>query len=227
VSCCVSLTADVAVTHTRRSSSLCRQKWRLNSIRKRQIHYPRTYTRCCLPPGLIGGHARRRSLLGLLVRGDVVWVANCPQSSPPPPPRPRLLLLRLVGSRAPPVARVPPSSAGCLVIHHIGAPDGELSTSIRCSYWLLCERLSPIDRKQRSRPLSGPFRCSATSPPGVVVHLCLGRIHIRCRLQPRMPPQRRDLRENPIFSSISNARKSLSLGNSVHTLPGARAPAPI
>jgi hypothetical protein len=35
------------------------------------------------------------------------------------------------------------------------------------------------------------------------------------------------LRENPIFSSISNARNSLSLGNSVHTLPGARAPAPI
>jgi hypothetical protein len=38
---------------------------------------------------------------------------------------------------------------------------------LRCSYWLLRERPSPIDRKQRSRSLSGPFRCSATSPLGV------------------------------------------------------------
>jgi hypothetical protein len=39
--------------------------------------------------------------------------------------------------------------------------------------------------------------------------------------------QRRGLEDNSIFSSISNAPNPLSLGNSVHTLPGARAPAPI
>jgi hypothetical protein len=41
----------------------------------------------------------------------------------------------------------------------------------RWSYWLLCERLSPIDRKQRSRPLrpaqtSGQYTCHACGQGG-------------------------------------------------------------
>jgi hypothetical protein len=63
------------------------------------------------------------------IRGGVVWarLPDCPQPSPPPPPRPLRLLPRLAGSRAPHVARAPPFSAGCLVIHHI-APSAAMAS---------------------------------------------------------------------------------------------------
>ena len=110
---------------------------------------------------------------GLCVLGPLASVSS------PPPPRPCRLLLGLAGSRAlPAVSRAPLLCRMPGYTPHTTYNDSTISLQwqaehlYRCSYWLLCERLSPIDRKQRSRSLSGPFRCSATSPLGVAVHLC-------------------------------------------------------
>jgi hypothetical protein len=59
---------------------------------------------------------------------------------------------RLVGSRTSPVARVPPSSVGCLVIHHI-APFVAMAEEVRIATILASE--------QRPRG-SCLCRCSAT-----------------------------------------------------------------
>jgi hypothetical protein len=69
-------------------------------------------------------------------------------------------------SRAPLLCRMPGYTPHSTISLQWGAEHLH-----RCSYWLLCERLShegsrrSSGRKQRSKSLSGPSRCSATSPP--------------------------------------------------------------
>jgi hypothetical protein len=90
----------------------------------------------------------------------------------------------------------------------------------------LAPRRSPLGTGHRAdgcvcdMPLPPPF-------PSLPISPSLSPSVLSALLPHSALTQRPGLEDNSIFSSISNAQNSLSLGKTVYTLPGARAPAPI